>query len=142
MDHTHLVRATDLERYADTLASEAVIPELIYHLLKQLVPPASECRVPYGDLVNQPGWDGLVVCLAGFGEFVPSGRSYWEIGTGSEPQAKATGDYQKRKTQLSADERAESTFVFVTPRTGSSGGWSQPAQEGEQAGVRARLGKW
>jgi hypothetical protein len=129
MDHTHIVQAGELDRYSDTRESESVIPELLYQLVKESVPELSECRIPYGEIVNQPGLDGLVDCIGGFGEFVPVGRSYWEIGTGAAPQAKATEDYRKRKEGLSDAERADLTFVFVTPRTGSSGGWSQPAQE-------------
>ncbi|HEY5958834.1 MAG TPA: hypothetical protein VIV60_19870, partial [Polyangiaceae bacterium] len=129
MDHTHIVQAGELDRYCETRDSESVIPELIYLLVRQSVPDASECRIPYGDLVNQPGWDGLVECTIGFAEFVPMGRSHWEIGTGSDPQSKATSDYRKRTNGLSDAERTESAFVFVTPRTGSTGGWNQPAQD-------------
>ncbi len=55
MDHTHIVKAGDLERYSDTRDSEAIVPELIYLLVKQSVSGASKCRIPYGDAVNQPG---------------------------------------------------------------------------------------
>ena len=83
MDHTHLVQVSDLERYADTRESQAVIPELIYWLVRQSAPSLTVCRIPYGDAVNQPGWDGLVETDESFLEFVPQGASYWEIGTGS-----------------------------------------------------------
>ena len=85
MDHTHIVQAGELERYADTRDSQAVIPELLYWLVKQSS-NASVCRIPYGDAVNQPGWDGIVEAEAAFLEFVPEGRSYWEIGAGANPE--------------------------------------------------------
>jgi hypothetical protein len=128
MDHTHIVTAGDLSRYADTRDSQAVIPELIYLLVRQSVPRASECRIPYGDGVNQPGLDGWVECTTGFCQFVPDGISCWEIGTGKNPQSKATADFRKRTAELDEQKRAESTFVFLTPRSGDSGGWSEPKQ--------------
>jgi len=129
MDHTHIVQANDLDRYSETRDSESTIPELVYLLVRQSVPDATECRIPYGGMVNDPGWDGIVDVARGFGEFVPTGRSFWEIGTGADPKTKATEDYRKRTLELPDAERGESTFVFVTPRTGSTGGWSQPAQQ-------------
>ena len=85
---THIVHAADLERYADSINSQAVIPELIYLLVKQSISNASVCHIPYGDAVNQRGWDGIVEAESAFPEFVPAGRSYWEIGTGKHPQDK------------------------------------------------------
>jgi hypothetical protein len=128
MDHTHIVKAGDLERYADTRESEAVIPELVYWLIKQSTPPPTVCRIPYGDVVNQPGWDGLVEIERSFLEYVSQGASYWEIGTGSDPQAKATSDFKKRTEALSAEAKANSVYVFVTPRSSGSGGWDEPRQ--------------
>ena len=135
MDHTHIIHDVDLERYADTRDSEAVIPELINLLVKASVPNLTECRIPYGGSVNQSGWDGLVQAGEAFREFVPEGDSYWEIGTGADPQDKATEEFRKRTPTLSdADranatfsdaDRANATFVFVTPRFRS---WDEPKQ--------------
>ena len=129
MDHTHIVQAGELERYANTRDSQAVIPELLYLLVKQSVSNASEFRIPYGDAVNQSGWDGIVEAETAFPEFVPEGRSYWEIGTGKKPQTKADTDFDKRTNALSETDRAEASFVFVTPRSAGAGGWSEPDQE-------------
>ena len=49
MDHTHIIRAGDLESYANTRESQAVIPELIYRLVKVSVSNLTVCRIPYGD---------------------------------------------------------------------------------------------
>jgi hypothetical protein len=78
--------------------------------------------------VNQPGWDGMVEAVEGFLEFVPKGKSYWEIGTGSAPKSKATDDFRKRTEEIDDKERADSSFVFVTPRSSGSGGWNEPEQ--------------
>jgi len=128
MDHTHIVRAGNLERYADTRESEGVIPELVYLLVTQSVPDATACRIPYGDAVNQPGLDGIVKTSSAFLEFVPDGVSYWEIGTGADPQKKATTDFRTRTKNTSSADRASSTFVFVTPRSAGTGGWNESKQ--------------
>ena len=128
MDHTHIVTANDLDRYSGTRDSETVIPELIYLLVKQSVPPPYVCRIPYGDAVNQPGWDGIVEIKESFLEFVPEGKSYWEIGTGRDPKNKATEDFKKRTEAISRTERSQASFVFVTPRSSASGGWNEPEQ--------------
>ena len=124
-NNTHIVRAADLGEYANSINSQTVIPELIYLLVKQSISNTSVCRIPYGDAVNQSGWDGIVETESAFLEFVPDGRSYWEIGTGNDPQTKATKDFKKRTRQLSADDRAQGSFVFVTPRFA---GWGEPEQ--------------
>lgn len=128
MDHTHIVQAGDLDRYAPTRESQAVVPELVYWLVKQSCPNLHICRIPYGDAVNQPGKDGLVETDEAFLEFVPKGKSFWEIGTGANPQRKATNDFRKRTEETSDDERAESSFVFVTPRSSAAEGWNEPDQ--------------
>ena len=76
MHHTHIIRSSDLDRYADHRDSQAVIPELVYWLVKQSVSKLYVCRIPYGDAVNQKGWDGLVHAEKRFLEFVPQGESY------------------------------------------------------------------
>lgn len=128
MDHTYIIQSRDLARYADTRDSHGVIPELVYHLVRQSVPHATACRIPYGDAVNQPGFDGIVECDVGYFQFVPDGFSCWEIGTGGNPQTKATDDFRKRTKKLSEPERAESSFVFVTPRSAGANGWEEPEQ--------------
>jgi len=128
MDHTHIVQAGDLDRYAPTRESQAIIPELVYWLVKQSCSDFVVCRIPYGDAVNQPGWDGMVETEQGFLEFVPKGKSYWEIGTGADPQSKATDDFKKRTDEIDDKELADSSFVFVTPRSSGSGGWNEPEQ--------------
>lgn len=63
----------------------------------------------------------MVESEAGFFEFVPKGKSFWEIGTGADAQSKATEDFRKRTQQMDDEERANSSFVFVTPRR-----WDEP----------------
>ena len=76
MYHTLIVHAEMLNRYADRRDSQSDIPELVYLLVRQSVPNTSICRIPYGDSVNQPGWDGIVEAASSYREFVPNGTSF------------------------------------------------------------------
>ena len=127
MEHTHIIRASQFDGYADTRESQAVIPELIYLLVKQSISDPSSFRIPYGDSVNQPGWDGLVRTEEAFLGFVPQGNSYWEISAEKDPQDKATEVFEQRTAAGAESDRAEASFVFVTPRSGSRG-WTEPNQ--------------
>ena len=130
MDHTHIVQASELNRYPEEQKNQAqaVIPELVNHLVRQSVPDATNCRIPYGNAINQPGMDGIVNCENGYPPYVPDGKSYWEIGTGRNPRDKASKDLQKRTEQLDEKDRASSSFVVVTPRDAGMGGWAERSQ--------------
>jgi hypothetical protein len=128
MEHLQVVNATELENYAETRDSEAVIPELVWMLVNDSVSDLTTCRIPYGDSINQPGWDGLVEAENGFRQFVPKKKSYWEIGTGGKPQDKATKDFKNRTRKMALQDRQDASYVFVTPRGAGSGGWNEPAQ--------------
>ena len=125
MEHTEIVTASELQTYADRRDSEAIIPELISMLIKESVSDLTLCRIPYGDMVNQPGWDGLVETENGHREFVPRKKSYWEMGTGGKPGRKATEDFANRTRAATPEERQDATYVVVTPH---SLRWPQPSQ--------------
>jgi hypothetical protein len=125
MEHTEIVSASELQTYADRRDSEAVIPELIWMLIKESVSDLTLCRIPYGDMVNQPGWDGLVETENGHREFVPRKKSYWEMGTGGKPRKKATDDIGSRIRATTPAARQEATYVVVTPH---SLRWPEPSQ--------------
>ena len=117
MEHTKIITAEDLSRYANSYISRGVIPELVYLLVRESIADGDDCRIPYGDGINQSGLDGSVECAQGFLQFVPIGRSYWEIGTGADFRKKADEDLNKRTEQVEVSERRNTTFVFVTPRS-------------------------
>jgi hypothetical protein len=70
---------------------------------------------PGNDDAERPGWDGLTEASEGT-PWVPAGRSGWEFGANEDPKTKADGDFEKSTKALHKKERAETTFVFVTPR--------------------------
>ena len=123
MECTKIITAEDLSRYANSYISRGVIPELVYHLVRQSISEGDVCRIPYGDSIYQQGMDGIVECTYNDLSFVPEGRSYWEIGTGVGSKKKATDDLIKRTEQVAESVRRNTSFVFVTPR--SSGSWEE-----------------
>ena len=123
MECTKIITAGDLSRYANSYISRGVIPELVYHLVRQSISEGDVCRIPYGDSIYQQGMDGIVECTYNDLSFVPEGRSYWEIGTGVGSKKKATDDLIKRTGQVAESVRRNTCFVFVTPR--SSGKWGE-----------------
>ncbi len=72
--------------------------------------------------------DGLVETENGFRQFVPKGKSYWEISTGAHPQEKATQHFRELTDNKTKVERQDASYVFVTARGAGSGGWNEPAQ--------------
>lgn len=126
MEHTKIVTPSELEDFSNRRDSEPIIPELVATLIALSVPDLTLCRVPCGDSIGLPGFDGMVQTEGGFRQFVPKETSYWEIGRGKNAQEKATADYKKRTNNTPAAERARTAFVFVTPR---SKDWSQPSQD-------------
>ncbi len=58
--------------------------------------------------------------------WIPAGRSGWEFGTNEDPKAKAESDFNKSVKAIDKKERAETTFVFVTPRRwAGKGAWAE-----------------
>ena len=93
--------------------------QLLAVLLRKLVHSTGhELRhvdFPGYDNAERKGWDGLVEADSAT-PWVPEGKSGWEFGTNQRPSNKAESDYGARLASVSPAERAECTFVFVTPR--------------------------
>ena len=134
MEHTKIVTPSELEDFADRRDSEPVIPELVDQLINLSVPDLTLCRIPYGDSIGLPGFDGMVRTEGGFRQFVPRETSYWEISRSKNAQGTASDNYKKRTDNTPVPERANATFVFVTPR---SKDWDQQSQT---AWIRDRQG--
>ena len=75
---------------------------------------------------------------ARYRSYIPAGTSYWEITTSRNPQTEATSNLRKRSRALSPEARADATFIFVTPRTAATGGWSEPKQSRWIARAKSR----
>ena len=92
---------------------------------------------PGYDNAERRGWDGWVESDAAT-PWIPEGKSGWEFGTDKNPKRKAENDYANRAS-VPPDEKAECTFVFVTPRNWrGKTEWARSKQaEGDWKAVRA-----
>ena len=107
-----------------SVEARSLIPTMISQLVAKSCPNASERRFPSGDSIDQPGTDGFLRDENGVPPFVPSGDSYWEIGTGPAAR-KATDDYRKCTKRIPKSIRQNSTIVIVNPRS-SVKEWRNP----------------
>lgn len=108
------ITATHLVTWSDQLSARGMLPILIRRLISATT-QTNVLAMPGGESVGEPGWDGVVDVTVG-NAWVPDGISYWEIGTSADPARKARSDFQKRISELSAEQAAQATYVFVTPR--------------------------
>jgi len=69
---------------------------------------------PAYDNAERHGWDGYIEAGAAT-PWIPIGISGWEFGCNIDPEKKAQSDYNARAKSLSAAERKNTTFIFVTP---------------------------
>jgi len=133
------VSATDLANWGGTRIGQDTMPELVMRLIRAAVGSEARLLFPSGDSVHMPGPDGICEVTAGTEE-VPTGCSWWEIGTQREKvRSKADDDYLKRTNETTADHRRDITFVFVTPqRWASRAKWAASKRaEGAWRDVRA-----
>lgn len=108
-------RATHLSQWANTEFASRHLPLLVRKLVRKTASDVTRLNIPANEQTVRPGFDGIVECTVG-NQYVPAGKSAWEMGTNQDPKAKATDDISLRSGQLSSAERAMTTFVFVTPR--------------------------
>lgn len=130
------IKASQLEAWAKGLTARSRLAVLLRRLVHETVPDASKVDFPGNDQSQTSGWDGEVECRRG-SAFVPSGASGWEFGVG-EPKEKANKDYAQRLKTQSSEDRAITTFVFVSPRVwpGKMDWAEQKKKESEFADVR------
>lgn len=110
-----LVTRDNLESWANTTFSKAVLPYLISRLVRATTPASTKANLPSGSATYIGGWDGIVSCETETA-YVPQGISLWEFGTSSDCKGKADDDYDKRKRNPIGFKPRDSVFIFVTPR--------------------------
>lgn len=131
------ITALQLEQWADALQSRVQIPGLVADLIWATSPKIRRIRFPQGDKGQVRGYDGYLDADSS-SPFIPDGRSIWEFGTSGVGKTKANTDYDKRTAEVSAEDRADTTLVLVTPRT-----WNDTSEKVEDwlAGKNAK-GDW
>lgn len=117
-----LIETTHLKTWAGSKSAESRFPHLVKALICAVIEP-DKLRMPSGDAVWVPGFDGVVTSIEK-NRFVPTGLSVWELGTNADFRSKANEDYEKRSKDKEPREkekpkqkvdRPQTTFVFVTP---------------------------
>ena len=83
------VRATDLDRWADTIGSRIALSEIVSSLIRASASDPTHFRFPKGDSAQIPGYDGSLIA-EGAPPYVSEGQSVWEFGTESAFLEKAT----------------------------------------------------
>jgi hypothetical protein len=141
-----LVTENQLDQWVRAHARDAqgLVVELVWRLVAAAVPLPRERRFPLGDSIGQHGPDGRLDADLGFEPFAPDGRSLWEIGTNLDAGAKATRDYKDLVAAVPEAERLDTTFVFVTPVSGTRG-WEhtwKPEAQAQWLDERRGLGDW
>ena len=109
------IKAKQIAEWAATIDARNHLPVLLRRLVYSTGRELQHVDFPGFDNAQRHGWDGWVESGAAT-PWVPGGRSGWEFGVGERSRRKAESDYQARLRMLTPAQRADCTFVFVTPR--------------------------
>lgn len=127
-----LVNALDLDRWAATLESKGLFPELMRRLLAQ-TPGVTNINIRAREGTAAPGWDGAATSAGS--AFLPEGELRFEFGTNQDPKRKASEDYEKRAQEAAG--ATDEIFLFATPRNWA--GAAEWAKERQKEGVFASV---
>lgn len=127
------IKALEIEAWASNIVARVRLSVFLRTLVHSTGFGLTAVDFPGNDDAERPGWDGSVTAAEGT-PWVPEGRSGWEFGTNQDPKAKADSDYGKKTKATSKTDRANTTFVFVTPRR-----WSG---KGQWLDARRKEGHW
>ena len=110
------IKARQIHDWADSNHdARHLLPVLLRKLIHSTGHELRHVDFPGYDNAERKGWDGSVEADSAT-PWVPEGKSCWEFSTKKRPGGKAESDYRARLASVSPAERAECTFVFVTPR--------------------------
>lgn len=110
-----IIKAHDLEVWADTITSRTEFPVLIRRLITTTGTGITRCVFPGYDNGERHGWDGVLETTQAT-QWVPEGLSVWELGTTSEVKTKANKDIKKRSRKSLQVDPSVATYIFVTLR--------------------------
>ncbi|EMQ1230743.1 HigA family addiction module antitoxin [Escherichia coli] len=110
------VQANDLVNwFTTTILARTKLSVLLRTLIHSTGRDLQKVDFPGNDDAERAGWDGFIEASSGT-PWIPSGASGWEFGVTADIKAKADGDFAKSVRAIKSAERANITFVFVTPR--------------------------
>ncbi len=132
------IKARQIENWADQIDARTYLPVLLRKLVHSTGRDLHQVDFPGYDNAQRHGPDGVVKSGAS-NPWIPEGTSYWEFGTDKNPRGKAEKDYSNRLELVDPAERANITFVFVTPRNwpGKTTWENQKKETGDWKEVRA-----
>jgi hypothetical protein len=111
------ITAEDIVNWVERRPKDAQqhLPRFIKRLIQSFGTDVGSIEMPDGEGTADHGWDGEV-SFVGQSQFIPTGKSVWEIGTDRTVKKKADGDFEKRTKDPKGIIPSETTLVFVTPR--------------------------
>ena len=110
------IKARQIHDWAESnIEARHLLPVLLRKLVHSTGHELRKVDFPGYDNAERKGCDGVVEAAAAT-PWIPEGKSCWEFGTNQRPSGKAENDYIERLKTVLPSERAERTFVFVTPR--------------------------
>lgn len=110
------IKANDIEQWVSrNIQARSRLSVFLRTLVNSTGTGLTKVDFPGNDDAERPGWDGVLEATDAT-PWIPSGRSGWEYGTNEDIPTKATGDFNKSVKAINKNERADTTFVFVTPR--------------------------
>ncbi|WP_221569298.1 HigA family addiction module antitoxin [Alkalihalobacillus sp. TS-13] len=128
------IKARQIEDWANSqIDARTHLPVLLRKLVHSTGKGLLQVDFPGYDNGQRKGSDGFVKSEVAT-PWIPEGNSFWEFGTDQRPDVKAKKDYNARLTSVDPDVRANSTFVFITPRN-----WTHKTEWEEQ---KNKAGDW
>jgi len=133
------IKARQLQDWAESNnEARRLLPVLLRKLVNATGRDLQQVDFPGHDNAERKGWDGFVEAGAAT-PWIAEGLSSWEFGVSKDPARKAESDYAARLGAVSAADRGQRTFVFVTPRNwpGKTEWVKAKNKKGEWKAVRA-----
>jgi addiction module HigA family antidote len=128
------IKARQIEQWADThIEARQHLSVLLRRLVHSTGHELRRVDFPGYDNAERRGWDGFIEAGAATA-WIPEGLSGWEFGVDENVLRKAEKDYAARVASVPSAERANLTFVFVTPRN-----WKPKADWAAEKNAR---GEW
>lgn len=106
-----------IAEWAARIGASHQLPQLIRRLIWATLSPLEikHINFPAGADVQLPGFDGQLETSVQ-SQWIPEGRSVWELSVQGQSSTKATKDYIKRRDSLEPNERAQLAYVVVSAR--------------------------
>jgi addiction module HigA family antidote len=109
------IRAMQIEAWSERQEARAELAVLLRRLVVSTGIELAKTDFPAYENSQRKGWDGIVTAGSAT-PWIPLGNSGWEFGINRDAARKAEEDYAARTKGIRTKVRADTAFVFVTPR--------------------------